>query len=65
MYLQRGQSIFTVFNPDRAWAVLSIYGDNQALVRAGNPVRIIPETAPGKDFRATIDFIEPVLPEGK
>lgn len=59
MYVQKGQSIFTVFNPDRAWAVLNIYGDNQSLIKAGNKVRIVPETAPDKDFRARIDFIEP------
>ncbi len=59
MYVQKGQSVFTVFNPDRAWAILNIYGDNQSLVKTGNTVRIVPETAPNKDFRATIDFIEP------
>lgn len=59
MYVQKGQSIFTVFNPARAWAVLNIYGDNQSLIKAGNKVRIVPETAPDKDFRARIDFIEP------
>jgi Cu(I)/Ag(I) efflux system membrane fusion protein len=59
MYVQKGQSVFTVFNPDRAWAILSIYGDNQAWVKLGNTVRLIPETAPAKDFRAAIDFIEP------
>ena len=59
MYLQKGQPVFTVFNPARAWAVINIYGDNQALVKKGNRVRVVPETAPGKDFRATIDFIEP------
>lgn len=59
MYMQKGQSVFTVFNPDRAWAVLNIYGENQSLVKKGNSVRIVPETAPGKDFRAVIDFIEP------
>lgn len=59
MYIQKGQSVFTVFNPDRAWAILNIYGDNQSLVKVGNTVRIVPETAPGKDFRAVIDFIEP------
>lgn len=59
MYVQKGQSIFTVYNPDHAWAVLNIYGENQALVKIGNTVRVVPETAPGKDFRATIDFIEP------
>ncbi|HEY6062801.1 MAG TPA: efflux RND transporter periplasmic adaptor subunit [Chitinophagaceae bacterium] len=59
MYLQKGQSIFTVYNPDRAWVILNIYAENQGLVKTGNAVRIIPETQPGKDFRASIDFIEP------
>lgn len=66
MYLQKGQSVFKVFDPRQAWVVLNIYGENQALVKIGNPVRIIPETAPGKDFRAKIDFIEPFYrPESK
>lgn len=59
MYLQKGQAIFTVYNPDRAWAVLNIYGENQSLVKPGNVVRIIPETAPDKNFSASVDFIEP------
>ena len=66
MYLQKGQAVFTVFDPQQAWAVLNIYGENQALVKVGNPVRIVPETDPGKDFRAKIDFIEPFYrPESK
>jgi len=59
MYVQKGQSVFTVFNPDRAWVILNIYAENQALVRIGNRVRVVPETAPTKDFRAMIDLIEP------
>jgi Cu(I)/Ag(I) efflux system membrane fusion protein len=59
MYLQKGQSIFSVYNPDRAWAILNIYGESQPLVKVGNAVRVIPETAPASDFRAIIDFIEP------
>jgi len=59
MYLQKGQTIFNVYDPSRAWALLNIYGDDQGLVKIGNPVRVVPETMPGKDFRAKIDFIEP------
>lgn len=59
MYLQKGQSVFSVYNPDRAWVILNIYGESQGLIKTGNAVRIIPETAPDKDFRASIDFIEP------
>ena len=59
MYVRKGQSVFTVFNPDRAWAILNIYGENQPLVKVRNTVRVVPETVPTKDFRAMIDFIEP------
>ena len=59
MFVQKGQSVFEVYNPDHAWVLLNIYGDNQALIKAGNAVNIVPETAPGKSFMGTIDFIEP------
>lgn len=59
MYIQKGQSVFSVFNPDKAWVILNIYGENQSFVKKGNAVRIIPETARRKDFNATIDFVEP------
>ncbi len=59
MYVQKGQSFFSVYNPGKAWALLNIYSDNQGLVKVGNTVRVVPETAPGKDFRAIIHFIEP------
>lgn len=59
MYIQKGQSVFSVFNPDKAWVILNIYGENQSFVKKGNAVRIIPETARRKDFKATIDFVEP------
>ncbi len=59
MYVQKGQAFFVVYNPGQAWALLYIYGDNQGLIKKGNIVRVVPETAPGKDFRAIINFIEP------
>jgi Cu(I)/Ag(I) efflux system membrane fusion protein len=63
MYVQKGQSVFTVFNPDRAWVILNIYGENQGIVKKGNAVRIVPETAPDKNFRGVIDVIEPFYGE--
>jgi Cu(I)/Ag(I) efflux system membrane fusion protein len=59
MYVQKGQTIFSVYNPDMAWAILNFYADKQSLIREGSPVRIVPETSPDKDFRAIINFIEP------
>src|SRR3990170_5781405 len=59
MYIEKGQTIFQLFNVDRSWALLNVFPESQSLVKVGDAVRIVPETAPGKNFRAKIDFIEP------
>ena len=64
MYVQKGQLIFSVFNPNKAWALLNIFAGQAAMVKVGNKVRITPETAPDKDFRATVNYIEPVYRDG-
>ncbi len=60
MYVQRGQTIFQLFNTNRSWVLLNIFPEAQAVVKIGNAVKIIPETAPAKNFLAKIDFIEPL-----
>ena len=65
MYVQSGQAVFTVYDQSRAWVLLDIYPEQQTLVQVGNPVRIVPETSPSENFRATIDYIEPVFRTGK
>ncbi len=64
MYVQKGQNIFAVYNPNKAWALLNIFTGQAAMVKVGNKVRITPETNPANDFRATISYIEPVYREG-
>jgi Cu(I)/Ag(I) efflux system membrane fusion protein len=61
MYVQKGQSVFTLYDPSNAWAILNVYGDAQMLIKKGDAARVTPEAAPGKDFRGTIQFIEPYL----
>lgn len=64
MYVQKGQNIFNVFNPGKAWALLNIFAGQSAMIKVGDKVRISPETNPQKDFRATISYIEPVYRDG-
>lgn len=59
MYVEKGQSIFTIYNSGKAWAVLNFFADEQSSITTGNAVRIVPETAPDKAFMAKINFIEP------
>lgn len=64
MYVQKGQNIFAVYNPNKAWALLNIFTGQAAMVKVGDKVRITPETNPASDFRASINYIEPVYREG-
>ena len=64
MYVQKGQTVFSVYDPHRLAALIDVYPGQQASVKVGTIVRIIPETAPGKYFSAKVSFIEPFLREG-
>ncbi|MFZ6023096.1 MAG: efflux RND transporter periplasmic adaptor subunit [Bacteroidota bacterium] len=64
MYLQKGQTIFKVYSPNKVWALLNIYPSDQAFIKVGNKVRIVPEARPDNDFRSTIYFIEPFFRPG-
>ena len=59
MYVEKGKTVFDVYNPDRAWVLLQLYADQQGAVERGNNVIIVPEAAPEKRFEGMIDFIEP------
>ena len=60
MYVEKGQNIFQLYNTDRSWVLLNIFPEYLSLVKTGDAVKLIPETNPGKVFKAQIDFIEPV-----
>ncbi len=59
MYVKKGETIFTIYNPNKAWVLLSIFGEDQVFVRTGNEVVITPETNPASSFSGKINFIEP------
>ncbi|HUP12482.1 MAG TPA: efflux RND transporter periplasmic adaptor subunit, partial [Niastella sp.] len=59
MYVTKRQNLFVIYNPSKAWAVLNIFSGQAGMVNVGDKVRISPETAPDKDFRAAISYIEP------
>lgn len=60
MYVEKGKNIFEVYNTNRSWILLNIFPEYSGLIRTGDAVMVVPETAPTKKFRAKINFIEPV-----
>jgi Cu(I)/Ag(I) efflux system membrane fusion protein len=59
MYVQKGQTVFQLFNTDQSWIILNIFAGSSSLVKSGSSVIITPETAPDKPFQTTISYIEP------
>jgi Cu(I)/Ag(I) efflux system membrane fusion protein len=64
MYVESGQAIFSIYNPSKAWILLDVFPDQQTLIKVGNTVKIIPETAPYHSINAKINYIEPVFRQG-
>jgi len=64
MYVEKGQTVFQVYNTDKSWVLLNLFADEAALVKVGTPVSLTPETSPGKAFQAKVSFIEPFFRQG-
>ena len=60
MYVEKGQPVFQVFNTNRSWALLKLFPGDAALVRKGDAVQVVPETAPQNAFRARVDEVLPL-----
>ncbi|HVZ57832.1 MAG TPA: efflux RND transporter periplasmic adaptor subunit [Chitinophagaceae bacterium] len=60
MYVARGQTLFSVFNPSRAWAVLNVLAGQASLVQVGDTVLLKAETMGQSAFRGRVDYIEPL-----
>jgi Cu(I)/Ag(I) efflux system membrane fusion protein len=64
MYVEKGQTVFQIYNTDNCWVLLSLFADQASLIKVGMPVTITPETAPDKEFQGKIGFIEPFYRSG-
>ena len=59
MYVEKGQTVFQLYNTDQSWILLSLFAGSSSLVKIGSAVTITPETAPDHPFQARISYIEP------
>ncbi|HXI01176.1 MAG TPA: efflux RND transporter periplasmic adaptor subunit [Sphingobacteriaceae bacterium] len=64
MYVEKGQTIFKVFDPSHLWVLLTINANEQGLIKKGQRVQLTSEAEAGRSFSATIDYVEPFFREG-
>lgn len=65
MYVQKGQSIFNIYNTKKVWAILNIYSDKINLVKIGQHVKIQMDNEITSNPNYTVDFIEPEIRAGE
>lgn len=61
MYVERGQSIFNIYNSSEVWASLTIYPEGIGLVKTGQKVVLFLNAEDDVKLEARIDFIEPII----
>ncbi len=61
MYLTSGQAIFSVYNTNKVWGVLTIFQKDAAFIDVGDKVQINSETNPNNVITSNIHYIEPVV----
>lgn len=60
MYVQKGQTVFNVYNTDKVWAIVNVSAESQSILKNDLPVKLyadgVNDTLIGK-----IDFVEPSM----
>lgn len=64
-YVQKGQTVFSIINSNKLWALINIPMNDLSFIKKGNKVRIKPESNSDNEFEAEINYIEPVLDNTK
>ena len=59
--LKTGDRLFTITNLSKVWAVFDVYESDISMVKAGQYIDFSATSLPGKNFRGTISYIDPVL----
>lgn len=61
MYVQTGSRIYTIADLSSVWVKLDAYESDLDWIRYGGHVEFTSETYPGRTFKGTISFIDPVI----
>lgn len=60
MYIDKGQTVFNIYNTEKVWAILNIEPEKQTLLKKDQKVKLIIDGV--KDsIEARVDFIEPLI----
>ena len=60
-YIKQGQPLLKIANLNTVWANFDVYENQIELFRKGQEVSVSTNAYPNREFKGTVDFIDPVL----
>lgn len=63
-YVKEGEALFTLADLDRLWVLFDAYEEDLANIKTGDRVMFTTPSLPGREFTATISFIDPLIDAG-
>jgi len=60
-YLSEGGTLYTIADLSQVWVQFDLYEGDLPWVRTGDSLEFTVESAPGRTFSGTIDYIDPVI----
>lgn len=63
MYVNRGQTVFSIQNTDRIWAILNVFTSDVWHIHPGDPVILYADADKKNKIKGHVDFIPPYRPQ--
>jgi Cu(I)/Ag(I) efflux system membrane fusion protein len=63
-YVDQGEALFTLADLNRLWVFFDAYEEDLASIKVGDRVIFTTPSLPGREFTATISFIDPLIDAG-
>lgn len=63
-YVKQGEALFTLADLNRLWVMFDAYEEDLANLRVGDRVIFTTPSLPGREFTASISFIDPLIDAG-
>jgi Cu(I)/Ag(I) efflux system membrane fusion protein len=60
-YVDRGRTLFEIANLSNVWVILDAYESDLSFIRKGQKITFTLISVPGKEFSATVTFIDPLI----
>lgn len=65
MYLNAGQTVFRIINPNKVWAEFNIYQKDAAFIKANDPITIRLNQSSEDVIQAKVSFVQPFFEAGE